>query len=219
VNADWKKVFAVTRHTESRNRDHDPKTGKILRSHAGAMGRMQVMPATARDPGFGIKPWDGKDLNDLARVGEQLLQALARKYNGDMSKAWAAYNWGQGRVDNLVRKHGDNWFQGNMPDETRNYVRQNMGMLGRDLPASGTKRTPSLEDPGYWRTVFNRTQPERATDLESADRWRNLFGAQQRSPEPPEQRPAPASPAPSNLSDKSYWQNLFGSTTRTTPGL
>jgi hypothetical protein len=216
MSNDWDKIYAVTRHTESRNRDHDPKTGKILRSPVGAMGRMQVMPSTARDPGHGIKPWNGRDLNDLARVGEQLLRALSKRYNGDMAKAWAAYNWGAGRVDNLVRKHGDNWFSGKMPEETRNYVRQNMRMLGGQVPASASRAPsspqpigPDRTSPDYWLGGSSRPSakvPQRS----DPNYW---LGGE------PDQ-PQDANPRPPEAPDRTspdYW--LGGQATGTTPRL
>lgn len=106
-----------------------PKT-----SPKGAMGVMQVMPDTARKPGFGIDPWDGKSQKDLKRVGEQYAAAMHRKYDGDPIKVLAAYNAGPGRVDAAVKKHGDNWLT-HMPDETVNYVRKGGDkLLGKKNP-------------------------------------------------------------------------------------
>lgn len=98
-----------------------PKT-----SPKGAKGPMQVMDATARDPGFGIRPWNGKTEADRARVGRQYLAALNHKYKGDEAKVLAAYNGGPGRVDNAVRKHGSEWLRA-MPKESRDYVRNGTG--------------------------------------------------------------------------------------------
>lgn len=66
-------------------------------SSAGATGLMQVMPETAKNPGFGIKPSNGTP-EDTARVGRDLLGELVKKY-GDAGKAWAAYNAGHKWVD------------------------------------------------------------------------------------------------------------------------
>jgi hypothetical protein len=101
-----------------------PKT-----SPKGAMGVMQVMPATARKPGFGIRPWNGKTQADLARVGRQYAAALNNKYKGDTAKVLAAYNGGPGRVDGLVKRFGDDWLR-HMPKESRNYVRNGLAKMG-----------------------------------------------------------------------------------------
>lgn len=100
-----------------------PKT-----SPKGALGPMQVMPETARKPGFGIRPWDGRTQEDLVRVGEEYLAAMNDKYDGDTAKVLAAYNAGPGRVDNAVKRYGDNWLQ-HMPAETRKYVDNGLNKL------------------------------------------------------------------------------------------
>jgi soluble lytic murein transglycosylase len=90
---------------------------------------MQVMPATARDPGFGIKAWAG-GADDLARVGRDYRAAMQQRYDGDLAKMWAAYNWGPGNVDRALDRHGDAWLTA-APAETREYVRKNLRMVGR----------------------------------------------------------------------------------------
>lgn len=98
-------------------------------SPVGARGLMQVMPATARAPGFGIRPSNGTQADDV-RVGQQYRAAMERRYGGDLAKMWAAYNWGPGRVDEAVRRYGANWLD-HAPAETRNYVRRNTRAAGR----------------------------------------------------------------------------------------
>ncbi len=63
-------------------------------SSAGAIGLMQLMPATAR--GLGVDPTD--PLRNL-EGGIKYLAQLADKYDGDYVKTLAAYNAGSGRVD------------------------------------------------------------------------------------------------------------------------
>lgn len=91
------------------------------------MGRFQVMPATARDPGFGIRPWNGTPA-DLDRVGMEYRRVMQKRYGGDLGKMWAAYNAGPGRVDAAISRRGEGWLQG-LPAETRNYVAQNLRLL------------------------------------------------------------------------------------------
>ena len=114
----------VTVNSESGGRRYG-SGGGLLRSPAGAMGEFQVMPSTARDPGFGIRPWDGSNPDDLARVGSQYRAKMQDRYDGDLAKMWAAYNWGPGRVDEAVEKYGPNWLKA-APKETRDYIRRNM---------------------------------------------------------------------------------------------
>ena len=97
-------------------------------SPKGARGLMQVMPATARNPGYGIRPSNGTQADDV-RVGREYLRAMQKEFGGDMAKVWAAYNAGPGRVKAAIEQHGANWLA-NLPAETQNYVRKNMRALG-----------------------------------------------------------------------------------------
>lgn len=130
------QMIAITAFSESRNRETDPKTGKRITSPAGAQGVMQVMPGTQRDPGFGVKPSDGTSEDD-ARVGRDYLAAMMKRYGNDPAKAWAAYNWGPGNLDNALSKHGADWLS-HAPAETRDYVATNMAALGGKRPAEAT---------------------------------------------------------------------------------
>jgi len=87
----------------------------MARSRKGALGLAQVMPATARDPGFGVAPlMNPLDPNESLRFGAEDLSALLREFGGDEERALAAYNAGVGRVR----------AAGGVPDiaETRDYV-------------------------------------------------------------------------------------------------
>lgn len=96
-------------------------------SPAGARGLMQVMPGTARDPGFGIRPSNGSPQDDV-RVGQEYRRAMQDRYGGDASKMWAAYNWGPGNLDRALSQHGEDWLR-HAPRETQNYIAQNMRAL------------------------------------------------------------------------------------------
>jgi len=84
---------------------------------------MQVMPETARDPGFGLRPANPNNAADMNRLGREYRAEMQSRYGGDLRKMWAAYNAGPGRVDAAIKEHGANWLQ-HMPAETRNYVRK-----------------------------------------------------------------------------------------------
>jgi hypothetical protein len=58
-------------------------------SPKGAYSEAQVMPATVQAPGFGVKPADPNDLNDVAREGADYANALKAHY-GDEALAAAA---------------------------------------------------------------------------------------------------------------------------------
>lgn len=118
----------------------------LTNEKSGAFGPAQVTPDTLRQPGYGIKPWDGT-VADSVRVGRQKFAALLGKYDGDTGKAMAGYNWGEGNVDRAVRKYGADWLK-HAPEETQNYV--NKGLLktygGGDLPENGSVRPMDPQD-------------------------------------------------------------------------
>jgi len=81
-------------------------------SSAGAQGMMQLMPATAR--GLNVKnPFDPEQ---NIHGGTKHLAYLLEKYNGDMEKAVAAYNAGEGTVNKAIKKGKP------LPQETQDYV-------------------------------------------------------------------------------------------------
>lgn len=102
---------------ESGGRRYD-KSGRLLTSPKGAEGEMQVMPATQRDPGFGVEPARGRDPEEIARVGRDYLRALRNRYGND-KLAMIAYNWGPGNTDKWLMSGAD---PSKLPAETRQYV-------------------------------------------------------------------------------------------------
>lgn len=103
---------------ESGGRRYD-KEGKLLTSHKGAEGEMQVMPATQRDPGFGVKPARDNSPEEKARVGRDYLRALYNYYGGDEQLTLMAYNWGPGNVNKWLKSGKDVAM---VPRETRQYA-------------------------------------------------------------------------------------------------
>jgi len=114
------KLLKHILHKESRGQRYD-KEGNLLTSNKGAMGEMQVMPGTVRDPGFGVAPARSNDPDELRRVGEDYAKALLSKYR-DPKLAAIAYNWGPGNTDKWLSAGAD---MSKLPQETRGYI-QNM---------------------------------------------------------------------------------------------
>jgi soluble lytic murein transglycosylase-like protein len=109
------ELVAAVVHTES-------KFVPTARSGAGAVGLMQLVPKTGR--------WLGaRNLTDPGQnimAGAKYLRYLADRFDGNMTKAIAAYNAGEGNVRRF----------GGVPPfrETRNYVNRVQGFQ-RDLGA------------------------------------------------------------------------------------
>jgi hypothetical protein len=96
-------------------------------SPKGAVGIAQIMPGTARDPGYGVTPvTDPTDPEEALRFGAEYMRAMLDKY-GDYGLALAAYNAGPGAVD---KAGGIPPFQ-----ETQNYVASILGgTMQPDVP-------------------------------------------------------------------------------------
>lgn len=101
-------------------------------SPAGARGLMQLMPATATAPGYGISPASDDSPQENMRVGREYLGAMLNKYGGDQMLALAAYNAGPGRVDQALKASGGNprAALSKLPTETQNYVKQVPARIG-----------------------------------------------------------------------------------------
>ncbi|MFY2643712.1 lytic transglycosylase domain-containing protein [Achromobacter insuavis] len=120
--ASFDDLHRLVMQAESQGRDFDA-SGNVLTSPVGAKGRMQVMDATNRDPGYGVRPAADDSLEERARVGKDYLQAMLGNYGGDVRKALAAYNAGPGNVDRAIEKGGDSWMTYlPKPQETVPYI-------------------------------------------------------------------------------------------------
>lgn len=148
---DFTRLTNVVAWLESRGQDFDAD-GNPLTSSAGAKYAMQVMPATAKNPGFGIKPAAEDSPEEYNRVGRELLPALVKKYKGDLSKTLAAYNWGTGNVDKAIKKHEEDWLS-HAPGETKDYVTGGLAKFGS---GSSVGHKPTLAE----MKAELRAQPE-----------------------------------------------------------
>jgi soluble lytic murein transglycosylase-like protein len=98
------------------------------RSHAGARGLMQLMPATAAR--FGVAVHELYDPVRNLEAGVAYLRFLLDRFGNDPVRVFAAYNAGENAVDR---------YDGVPPyRETRDYVRKVMGHLGFPLAPAPT---------------------------------------------------------------------------------
>jgi soluble lytic murein transglycosylase len=126
-------LIAGVIYTESRFRDQT--------SHAGAKGLMQLLPSTADDiarksGGTAFVQGDLADPQVNISYGSFYLRYLLDRYGGNVVLAIAAYNAGEGKVDEWVfaaRHRGENFdHTRHIPfPETRHYVQQVLEMRGK----------------------------------------------------------------------------------------
>ena len=130
-------------------RDRGERTPDTAIGAKGALGSMQVLPATAGSPGFGISPATATTVEEYNRVGQELAKGLLNHY-GHPALAAAAYNAGPGRVAEWIKQYGDprdgtisvpDWV-GKIPfPGTQGYVQR---VLGQG-PEGGAKPVDGLQ--------------------------------------------------------------------------
>lgn len=104
-----------------------------VKSPAGALGLMQVMPRTgamtARNIGLkGFKSYKLTQAETNIPIGTAYMKQMLDRFNGNMVLATAAYNAGPHRVEKWLPKQGciqpDEWIEQIPFNETRKYVRR-----------------------------------------------------------------------------------------------
>ena len=123
-------------------------------SPKGARGIMQFMPRTAIE--YGINPNDTPVAIDAAG---QKMAHLRDYYDGDITKAIAAYNYGEGNLDKVINEHGDNWRE-HLPTETTNY-------LSKIIGGNSESKSGRMDDRGSIDATDNTGNAELPSDNNS----------------------------------------------------
>lgn len=94
-------------------------------SSKGAFGLTQFTPETAKQ--YGVIPGDSPEaIRSQIRGQAKYMAYLKKRYGGDMDKALAGYNAGEGNVDKALKQaktHGGDWRSYlPKPDETLSYI-------------------------------------------------------------------------------------------------
>ena len=118
-------VFALIRQESAFKRD--------ARSPVGALGLMQLMPATAKQTGRLIKRpvrnnWEILDATTNIRLGTSHLNHLMKRYKDNRIFTAVAYNAGPHRIRKWLpednARPADVWIEGVPFDETRGYIKR-----------------------------------------------------------------------------------------------
>jgi hypothetical protein len=115
--------------------------GKYLKSPKGALGPFQFLPRTAKE--YGLK--DPNNLSQAANAASRKLQHLLKYYHGNIVKAVAAYNWGEGNLDMFGLDSA--------PKETQNYIHKILGeynpytaeVITRKAPEQPQQKSTTIE--------------------------------------------------------------------------
>lgn len=174
------KPFLINQ--ESGDKNH-PDGNPNAVSPKGALGLMQVMPATALQEAreMGMKSYDLKDKDRNEQIGTHYLNKMMDQFD-DPELALAAYNGGPGRVQKYIDKNvasgGSGTFEEikNMPgfpEETRNYVQsinahvmKAEGVGLKDLAGQGEQAPPTTmaantpqQEPGIMQKLGDMIVP------------------------------------------------------------
>lgn len=132
---EWALTHAIIRQESRFNAE--------IKSPAGAVGLMQLMPATAKQTArkLGIahrRSWLSDRPSHNIRLGNAYLKEMLQRFDGNYPMAAAAYNAGPGRVDRWLKQYGDprlpktsagyvdmiDWMELAPIYETRNYMQR-----------------------------------------------------------------------------------------------
>ena len=144
---------------ESGNRNYTP-SGQPVTSPKGAMFASQVMPATAAQPGYGIRPAQAQTPEEYNRVGQEYYQALLKQFGGDTQKAAAAYNAGPGRVQQNIQQNQGQLNVAQLPRETQGYLQKIGQAVTNMIPSAQAGTLPQQPSPVSPQQVAQQPAPQ-----------------------------------------------------------
>ena len=123
-------------------------------SHAGAVGLMQLMPATAAD--YGVSSADALfDPETNLRTGTRHLKRLLNKYKNDYGRVIMAYNAGEGVVD---RTNSQVTYLEtlNYTEAVINHYRRQGGTAPTQTALSQVRALRGVRNPGQARRLMKK---------------------------------------------------------------
>ena len=148
-----------------------------IESRAGAIGMMQVMPATGQElaRGVGIRPYSTARLAEAevnVTLGMTFLSVMLERYDGLVLDALVAYNAGPTRIRRWrgLPEYGDSHlFTERIPfRETREYVKvvQKNTLIYESLYGCGEDGSPCVgASPSPVRGLVESDRPDREDEL------------------------------------------------------
>lgn len=157
-------------------------------SHKGALGLWQIMPPLGRL--YGLKQnavYDGRrDIYESTKVALDHLEYLHKKFGGNWLLALAAYNSGESRVLNAIKKNKaakkptDFWSL-QLPQETKNYVPKLLALASIvKSPKQHGVVLPSIPN----QPVFTRIETPKPIEIARAAKMANVSEIQLRKLNP-----------------------------------
>ena len=124
--------------------NNDPIIEKIIQaessgrprimSPAGAVGLMQIMPDTWKDPGLLMTGKDNLagllDPEENVRFGAEYFRRLKQRF-GNTEHALIAYNWGMGNTEEWIERGQD---KSKLPKETQKYINKILPVPPKPIP-------------------------------------------------------------------------------------
>lgn len=150
-------------------------------SKKGAKGVSQFMPETAAQYGVDVTD-DRSSINGQARY----MQYLLKLFGGDYQKALAGYNWGEGNLQNAIKKYGAMWLN-YAPKETQQYVAEILTNAGASAvsgePLVFDSEPVKIGDKNFdalpWQSQYNlANRAQQRLEANRADQQRAIADAE-----------------------------------------